>query len=190
MEKYKFTVQPIENDVFFTTFGKNTRIEVKNALSIDKFGILIQKFNEQKKQVACVTTYLDSSKALTLANDILSGRLAKIAQAQNGDLKPVFEAQGGKRDGNKVIYRCFKISRGNKWILGNCSGPGKVTATGGFAAAGELTEKVTIGMDDESIKAMALKIKAEYQAYRTAKMIVSLNNVEQIEEVDVMEGLF
>lgn len=183
MDKYNLTVEPMENDVFFTTFGKNTRIELKNALSIDKIGILIQKFNDQKKQIACVTTYLDSSKALTLANDILSGRLAKIAQTHKEDLKPVFEAQGGKRDGDKVIYRCFKISKGNKWILGNCSGPGKVTATGGYAAAGELTEKVTIGMDDESIKAMALKIKAEYQAYRTAKMIMSMQQTKSGEQI-------
>lgn len=173
-KEFALNIKTIENDVFFTTFGKNSRIELKNCLSIDKIGILIQKFNDSKVQTACVTTFVDSSKALVLAQDILSGRLAKIASSKP-ELETLYESQGGKKDKDgKIIYRSFRISHGKKWLFSNYSGPGKVTSTGGYAAAGEFTQKVSIGLDNESLKAIALKIQAEYQAYRTVQIIKEL----------------
>ena len=51
------------------------------------------------------------------------------------------------------------------------SGPGKVTDTGGFAPDGKFETQISVGMDADTLKAIAVMIQNEYQAYRTVQMI-------------------
>lgn len=177
MEKYDTSpkIQNIERDVFYTTFGKDTRLELKNSMfGKGKLAILLQKLDEHNKQIAAITLYVDLPKALVMSNDILSGKY--VAMAKNStEIITVFKDMGGqsperaKRADHKALYREFALQKGNKWIFRGTSGPGKVTSTGGFAPDGKSETIVSVGMDDETIKAVALMIQAEYQAYRTAQ---------------------
>ena len=178
--EYRPQVGDIDASVFWVTFGKNTRIELKNdSFPIGKLSIGLQKLDDNNRQIAYINCYMDLPKALVMANDILSGRFAKMAQG--GSIVKVFSSQGGqsaakaKRDDGKPLYREFSLSKGQKWIAGATSGPGKENpTTHGIVADGKPEVEVKVGILDDDIKAMALMIKSEYEAYRTAQWIKSL----------------
>lgn len=180
MEK-KFTpqIKEIENTVFWNEFGNHTRIELKNnAFAIGKLAIGLQKFDDNNKQVAYTTFYLDVDKALVLAEDILSGRFVRIAEKQNtSEMVIVYKVPGGQsaekanRPDGKPLYREFSISKGKLWIISNQEGPGKVTPTGGFMPDGKYEIKVNVGLSNDSLKAMATMIKNEVMAYRVAQYL-------------------
>ena len=77
---YELEIKPISEDVFWTTFGNNSRLELKNSsFAIGKLAIGLQKFDEHNKQIAYISCYLDLDKAVGLANDILIGKISKDA---------------------------------------------------------------------------------------------------------------
>ena len=175
--QFNLEITPLQNDVFYTVFGKNTRLELKNSMfDKGKLAILLQKFDDNNKQTAVITTYMDLPKALVMANDILSGRFAKKA-GDGSQIVTVFKDMGGRpaekanRADGKALYREFDIQKGRLWMFKGTSGPGKVTETGGFAPDGTPEIQVTVGMDDDTIKAIAIMIQNEYQAFRVAKML-------------------
>ena len=177
--EYKVELTPMDNDVFFTTFGKNTRLELKNSMfDKGKLAILFQKLDDNNKQVAVITTYMDLSKALVMANDILNGKFAKMATDES-KITTVYKDMGGRppekanRPDGKALYRELAIQKGRLWMLKAIQGPGKVTDTGGFAQDGVPEIQVVVGMDADTLKAIALMIQNEYQAFRTAKFIFS-----------------
>lgn len=176
---YTPQIKEIENTVFWNEFGNHTRIELKNsAFAIGKVAIGLQKFDDNNKQVAYTTFYLDIDKALVLAEDILSGRFVRIAEKQNSnEMVVVYKVPGGQsaekasRDDKKPLYREFSISKGKLWILSCQEGPGKVTPTGGFMPDGKYETKVNVGLSNDSLKAMAKMIETEVMAYRTAQYL-------------------
>lgn len=178
--EYHPQIADIDASVFWVTFGKNTRIELKNdAFSIGKLSIGLQQLDNNNRQTAYINCYMDLPKALVMANDILSGRFAKMAKP--GEISKVFVSQGGqsaakaKRADGKPLYREFSLSKGQKWIAGAIAGPGKENpATHGIVSDGKPEMQVKVGILDDDIKAMALMIKAEYEAYRTAQWLKSL----------------
>lgn len=179
MTNYEFhlEVTPLKNDVFFTTFGKDTRLELKNSMfDKGKLAILMQKLDSNNKQVAVLTLYIDLPKALVMANDILSGKYAKMAHDPS-KIVTVFKDFGGRspekagRADGKALYRELDIQKGRLWILKGSQGPGKVTDTGGFAADGVAEIQISVGMDADTLKAIAILIQTEYQAFRTAKIL-------------------
>lgn len=181
MEKYEFELEmkPLENDVFYTTFGKNTRLELKNSMfDKGKLAVLLQKLDDNNKQLAVLTTYIDLPKALVMANDIISGQYAKTATDES-KITTVFKDFGGRppekanRPDGKALYREIAIQKGRLWMIRGTQGPGKVTDTGGFSADGSPETQITVGMDADTLKAIALMIQAEYQAFRTAKIVWS-----------------
>lgn len=178
--RFELEVSPMQSDVFFTTFGNNTRLELKNSMfDKGKLAILLQKLDDNNRQTAVITVYLDMAKALVMANDILSGRFAR--QAGDGSkIVTVFKDMGGRpaekanRADGKPLYREFNIQKGRLWIFKGSSGPGKVTDTGGFAADGLPETQVSVGMDDGTLKAIALMIQNEYQAFRMSKFYITM----------------
>lgn len=191
-DKYIPKVEPLETDKFFETFGKGTRLELlSSAFGIGKLTVRLQKFNEAtNKEEARITGYLNADVALTFANDILTGRMAQLAKAKsaNGDAVKVFEQPGGSSKDGKTIYREISLSVGHKYIFACEQCAGKKTNTGGYVRDTSNTDIprqiIRVGMDAQTLKAMALMIKSEYQAYRTAQYI-RLYSVEnkQTEEV-------
>lgn len=176
-------VAPVKTEVFFSTFGNHTRLEVKNSgLPIGKFTFLFQKLDQQNKQSAIIVHYVPIEEALLLANDILSGGYAKKAMdLKNGsnnivDVDEFFGSsktneKGEPRADGKPYFRCMKLSLGNKWMLKCSSGPGQKTQTGGVVADGKPEIQINVGMDNRTLKKMAIMIKEEYAAYRTAQYI-------------------
>lgn len=185
MQDKKPEVSTIENDIFYTTFGKNTRLELKNGFfKAGKLTIGLQKFDDSNKQIAYISQYLDLEKALCLADDILSGRIDKKARdlsAASSDGKPVkvYQSQGGQsaekanRSDNKPLYREFSIYKGNNWMFKSAEGPGKITSTLGIAADGPCEKQVVVGANSDTLREFALMIKSEYQAYGTAQYLKS-----------------
>lgn len=172
---FHLDLSAVDNNVFFTTFGNGTRLELKNNMfDKGKLAILLQKLDSNNKQVAVITCYLDLPKALVMANDILSGQYEKMI-GDGSEIKTLFKDMGGtpavkaKRDDGKALYREFRIQKGRLWIIKGSQGAGNVTETGGFAPASSPEVQVSVGVSYETLKAIALMIQQEYQAFRTAK---------------------
>lgn len=187
MDKYTPNIAEINSAKFFETFGNGTRLELLNSsFEIGKLIIQLQKFNvNTNKEETRLRLYLDIDKALCLANDILSGRIAKLAQnSQNGSLTKVYQQPGGSVKDNKVIYRELSISVGKKFIIGGLECAGKRTSTGGFVSDLSNTEvekiQINVGVDSSTLKSIALMIQSEYQAYRTAQYLM-LSNKTRVE---------
>ena len=162
----------IEDSKFYEIFGNNTRLELlSNAFAINKLIIRFQKFSDAKKELGRITAYLDIDKALVMANDILFSRLNKKINPNNPNIQKVFTQSGGSVKENKITYREISISKGKKWIIGCMECKGKKTDTGGFMPETGCPEKqeINVGMDEETLRGIALIIIQECQAYRTAQ---------------------
>lgn len=180
---FQLSITPMESDVFFTTFGKNSRLELKNSMfDKGKLAILLQKLDDNNKQLAVITCYLDMPVALTMANDILTGKFARMA-GDSKEIVEVFKDFGGRspqkanRPDGKALYREFTIQKGRLWILRGSQGPGKLTDTNGIAPDGQFETQVSVGVSPETLKAIAILIQSEYQAFRTAKYFQSMLQV-------------
>ena len=188
MENRSLNIEKINGDVFYSAFGKNSRIELKNkAFVLNKLAIGLQKFDNNFKQIAYLTFYLDLPAALNLCRQIIDGQLNEAAKtlaqkAGKDQIVTVYKAPGGmsakkaNRPDGKPLYREFSISKGKKWMVKISVGPGKTTETGGIVPDGKTETAVSIGMDFKTLAEMALMIKAEYQAYRTAQYILTANS--------------
>ena len=179
---YRPQVADIDDGKFYETFGSNTRLELlSSCFAIGKLIIQLQKFNDQNKEEARIKVYMDIDRALVLCHDILSGRLAQCAKAmesKNGGLAKVFTSPGGSSREGEITYREFSISKGKKFIVSALEMPGKKTETGGYVPDKEkAAEKrsINIGVEPETLKAIAILIQNDYQAYRTAQYVKLAN---------------
>lgn len=175
------TINPIESDTFYETFGKGSRLELKNrGFNIDKLQLCFQKFDlNTNKQLAYISLYMDIYKALIMANDILSGRYATIAKKKQetkpGEVVEVYKNPGGQpahvanRPDKKPLYREFAINKGKLWMLKATSGPGATTDNGGFVPDGKPDEVISIGLSDDDLKAIAIAIQKNHDAFLTAQ---------------------
>ena len=175
---YKPAVAAIETNTFWMEYGNHTRIELKNdSFGIGKIHVGLQKFGDDNKQIAYVNSYIDFDTALVIANDILTGRYARMAEKNGNDMTVVYKQPGGQpadranRSDGKPMYRELTITKGKLWLVSVQEGPGKVSATGGFVPDGKYDVRVSVGLSNESLKAMALMIQNEYLAYRTAQFV-------------------
>ena len=164
-------IKKLEDNVIYETFGNHSRFELKNALAIGKFVIALQKFDDNNKQVAFISAYVGVDEALVMANDILSGSYFRKAQKKPDEITECFKSLGGSVRDGEIIYRDLTLSKGKLWMFKAQECPGKKTETGGYAPAGKATTAVSVGIMDTAIKAIALMIQAEYQAYRTSQLL-------------------
>lgn len=178
--------KPIQKDVFFNSFGTNTRFEVlRSGFNIDKLKMGFQQNHPvTNKQIAYVLIYMDIDKALVLANDILSGKLAAAAKLKQKDdpngIVTVYKSQGGQsakdahRPDGKPLYRELCISKGKLWVLKATSGPGATTDNGGFIPDGKPDATVSIGLSNEALKGFALTFQENYRAFLTVRHMALL----------------
>ena len=188
MSEVKYTphipeIKTIENDLIFETFGMGSRLNLLNNLGIGRIGVFIQNFDAKtNKETNRCTAFIKIPEALLLANDILSGKYASLTKnVTEGESEPVFINYGGTdsekagRADHKPVCRCLTLTRRNgKWSLRIAEGAGKKTATNGFIFDGKAEKIVYIGMNDDTLKQMALMIQNECLAYRVAQLC-SLN---------------
>jgi hypothetical protein len=139
----RYTVQVAEpdNTVFYQTYGKDTRFELKNnGFGIERVNVNFQKLkkvNGATKQDALIPIYLKFDEARVLIFDYEHGNIAKkwaadkaaadkaAAAGQTYYAKPLFATRGGtsaerlqaqgraRPDGN-AEYRAMTIIRGNR----------------------------------------------------------------------------
>lgn len=175
--------------------GKNVFMEVMNsAFSIGKVQInfieydaTAQKNSRQKKNIPI---YIDMDKFLLLTHDILSGRMARLAQeAQQAKkeggykyAKEIYQDLGGvsaenlkkrgkARPDGLSMSRQFKITPGDKipWILSGEIGAGKEDDKGLIVPQGRPEETVRVALSDDDFKKMAIVLQSHIQSYVTSQ---------------------
>ena len=144
-----------------------------------------------------IRIYLEMSKAAALADEILSGRLAKKARESRdkaeakGSRYPeaVYNVMGGskadkvQRQDGKAESRQFKIFPGNKlpWIIMAEKGPGHENEKGLIVpdyTTGRGTDAVIrIPMTDENLYSFALHLKSLFELW-TLEKFGNVNNFD------------
>jgi hypothetical protein len=184
--------------------GKNVFLEVmSNAFSIGKVQINFIEYNPEaeknNRQTKNIPIYIDMDKFLVLANDILSGRMAKLAQQSREArdkggfryAKEIFVDLGGvsaeklkkrgqERPDGKSLSRQFKITPGDKlpWILSAEVGPGVEDEKGlivPFSTAQNPyrpEEVVRVPLSDEDFKKFALVVQSHIHSYITSQYLL------------------
>ena len=188
----------IDNE-FFELNAKDTFVKLKaNAFGINKVMFAFVKFDiNTKKLTSSMDAYLDMEDALLFANDILSGKIAKLAeiekskgakypgqiwQSSMGGVHEQKAAQRGLRTDGKAISRMFTLSPGSSqhFIFTAEQRPGTTNDRGlivpEYSAKPEVQIRVPATAD--SIKKMALAIQSHIHAYRAAQYANGAYNVQ------------
>lgn len=176
--------------------GKNCFVEAMNyAFSIGKVQMNFIEYDLSKTQgdryKQEVSIYIDTDKFLVLANDILSGKIAKLADIEKAkgnqycnaiytDMGGVsaknLEKRGQSRPDGKSLSRQFKIIPGNKvpfMLVGEC-GIGEESETGLIVPryGSKPEQRVQIPVQPDDLKRLALIVQAHYQAFLNAQYVV------------------
>lgn len=173
--------------------GKNVFVEVmNNAFEIGKvlFNFIEYDPNAEKKNriKQNISIFVDLDKFLVLANDVLSGRMAALANKAREEAKKnnqkyckeiwvnlggvsakVLEQRGKARPDGKSLSRQMKITPGEKipWILSAETGPGEETETGLIAPKynGKPEQLVRVPVSDEDFKRLVLITRTHIEAF-------------------------
>lgn len=181
--------------------GKNVFVEIMSGcFPIGKVAMNFIEYNPNSdkgsKQTKKLPVYMNIEDFEVLAQDILSGRIAKQAkearEAQKSGgykfCKEIFTDMGGvsakklaqkgqSRADNKSLSRQFKITPGDKipWILKAEHGPGEENETGLIVPQGRPEQYVQVGLSDKDFKKFAIVVANEIQAYRIATYTLELS---------------
>lgn len=176
--------------------GRNCFVEAMNyAFGIGKVQMNFIEYDLTKSQgdryKQDINIYIDTDKFLVLANDILSGKIAKLAEIEkakgNQYCNPIYTDMGGvsaknlekrgqSRADGKSLSRQFKIIPGNKapfMLVAEC-GVGEENETGLIVPkyGTKPDQKVQIPIQVDDLKRLALTVQAHYQAFLNAQYVV------------------
>lgn len=177
-------------DQVYRVDGQNCFLEVlANASAIDKVALNFMAYDATQprgqRETNKVCIYLDPFEAKALAGDILSGKLALLAQQKRKEAKDkgskypdyVYNNLGGTA-GNPAenlapVSRQFQVFPGNAkpWVLTALSGPGKVMGTGLIAPDGKPTTTIRVPMDDQKLKEFAYSLNMCVDVWGIAKFL-------------------
>lgn len=178
--------------------GKNVFLEVMNtAFGIGKVQINFIEYDASKeknsRQLKNIPIYIDMSKFLVLAQDILSGKIAQLsrmAQEQKAKggykyCKEVYIDMGGisaknlkirnqERADKKSLSRHFKITPGDSmpWIFSADIASGEENSTGLIVRKGNVESVVRVPLSDEDIKKFAKIVESHINAYYTSQYVI------------------
>lgn len=187
----KLDHQPIDNVMAELNTDK-TFLKVKgNALDIDKVQFSFVEFDKRtKKLTKFVDIYLNIPETLVLCNDLISGRICKLAQAEKSECfkkrgkypNPVYctplggvseekAKERGLRTDGKAISRCFHIAAGAKadFVITAEQRAGHSNNNGIIVPEGNPEVSVRVGISNNDIKGFALTVKAHIEGYIAAK---------------------
>lgn len=172
--------------------GKGVFLEVLNyAFPIEKVQFRFIQYDATKEKknriVKSLNFYIDFSDALLFAQDVLSGRMVKLAEIAKGKQKegnhkycsPIYQRLGGvnaeklkernqARGDGKCLSRQFKMTPGDKvpWILSVEQGSGVIGKTGLIMPEkGGVEEWVRVPVQNDDLKRIALVIESHIKAY-------------------------
>lgn len=168
MPRTKFPTQVYRVD------GKNCFLEVLcDALSIDKVSLNFVYYDKDKpagqREQGKVKIYMEIFQAATLSGDILSGRIAGLAEKSKKDAvkegekypKPVFTLLGGtaakNTPNNQAVSRQFRLSPGSvkPYVVEAISGPGVEQPNGLITPNGKPEVAIRVGLEVEKLKELA-----------------------------------
>ena len=173
---------------FWEMYSSKAFVKVKaNAFSINK--LQMDFVNTENKR--SIIIYIEIYKAITLANDILSGRINKLvekesqtAKSENRFPKPVWNDFGGIsakkakerkiRSDGKAVSRSFAITSGTKVpiIFQSIQGEGREAESGAITPVySRDDEKIIIPLYTQDLKSFALAVKSEWEAYLSGSYI-------------------
>lgn len=189
MNNYKNTIQALDK-VFYEINGKNTFCKVKsNAFNIEKVQFAFVEFNTTtKKSNYSIDLYLSFDKALLFSNDILSGRIPKLAKSEKakGDKYPksvwqsplggTSEAEAKRRNlrsDGKAISRFFTLSPGSSqpYILTAVQQAGETLGNGLIKPIGQAEKAIRVPLDIDTLKSLALLIRTHINSYISAQYL-------------------
>ncbi len=175
--------QQYENHQIIRIDGKSKFVEsLDRSFDIGKVTLNFVEYDDQKaagdRIVAQIPVYMNFSEFRVFAQDMLSGRFAKLAEAKKNpifqDLKGTsaerLKAQNRERQDGKSESRKFSISPSAKGFFFTAElGPGETTNTGLIKPAGKPEKKVSIPMDGQQAKELVLATLAALDAFEVAK---------------------
>ena len=187
------------NNEFFELNGADNFVKLKaNSFGIGKVLFAFVKFDKiTKKKISDMDVYMDMEDALLLANDILSGKLAK--EAENERAKgaqypgPIWKSpmggvteekakQRGLRTDGKAISRMFTLRPGSRqpFVFTAEQKPGSTNAQGLIIPDSGVRPEVQIRVasSNEDLKKLALAIQSNINAYRAAQYALGAYNVD------------
>ena len=172
--------------------GKTTFVEVLNTFfGINKLGLTFAKYDEKKpegeRMTDNITIFMSFDKALLLSKDILSGKIAGLAQKEKakGETYPqsiytemggtsaaTLERKGKARPDKKSESRQFKIHPGAKapFMLVAERGAGEENQTG-LIVPKKVETKVMVPCSADDLKTLAVVIESHINAYRASKYV-------------------
>ncbi len=172
--------------------GRNCFVEaLDSAFAIEKVQLNFVSYDDKSnKQTALIPYYLDFTDFMVLEQDILSGRLAKLAETekakgakypqsiymqQGGVSAKKLEQRGQKRPDGKSLSRVFKIVPGDKYpfMVQAEQGAGEENDKGLIVSkfGGKPELRVMIPMQSEDTKKFVLMIGAKIRAYMAAQYV-------------------
>ena len=184
--------------------GKDCFFEVMNTgFEIDKVLINFVQYDTSKEKNSRITAqipiYIDISKFLVLAQDILSGKMAGLAKKAKDDAESrgskyashiyadmggvsarVLESRGKSRPDGKSLSRQLKITPGAKmpWLLSAEMGVGEEDERGLIVPryGTKPEQRVQVPLTDDDFKRFALTVKAHIEAYFASQYVLRALN--------------
>lgn len=183
---------------FFELNSLNTFVKLKaNSFGIGKVMFAFVQFDQNtKKLTSSMDVYMDMEEALLLANDILSGKIASLAQVEKakgakypgaiysspmGGVNEKKAAERNLRTDGKAISRLFTLSPGSRqpFIFTAEQRPGTSNDKGLIVPEHSAKPEIQIRVPAtaEMLKKMALSIQSNINAYRAAQYALGAFNV-------------
>lgn len=179
-------MNPIDN-VIAELNTKNTFVKVKgNSFHINKTQFSFVEFDAQTKKLQkSVDCYMGLEESLVLCQDVLSGKLPKMAAAEKAKgeqyPKPVWNSPLGGvneqkakerklRTDGKAVSRSFTIAPGSRadFVVTAMQGAGNSMPNGIIVPDGKPEVTIRVACTAENLKGLALSLKAHIEAYYAA----------------------
>lgn len=189
--------------------GKGCFVEVmKDAFAIQKVLFRFYSYDETKQASNRITRkvfiYMSFKDFYNFYYKTLTtGALIKEMQKttgqvdRNGDpiCQQVILSRGGKKSNGSIIARQLKIFKGRSTdiVLRGEEGPGKENAKGGYTMSGAPSQYITVGMDNDSLRALLGLTYEALSAYYVAMAVKSAFDellFEMKRQRDLMSVLF
>lgn len=185
----RLTLKPIDNIIYEIATNTSFVKAKANSLNIDKVALSFVEFDSHSKKLkGSIDIYMDTAEALALANEILSGKIPKLAAAEKakGEQYPkeVYTSPLGgvneekakerfNRTDGKAISRCFKLAPGAKadFVFTAEQRPGHTDQKSKIIVpeGGRPEAQIRVACTAHDLKKFALMIQMHIQAYYAAK---------------------
>lgn len=172
--------------------GRNCFVEaLDSAFGIEKVQLNFVSYDEKtNKQTAIIPFYLNFSEWMALEADVLSGRIASLADVERAKgakfPQAIYTKQGGisaanlkkrgqEREDGMSLSRQFKIIPGSKrpFMIQGEQGKGEENEQGLIVSryGGKPDDRVMVAMGGDELKQLVLMVGSKIRAYMAAQYV-------------------